>query len=137
MDFEYCRQCERFGPMRSSSVPPRGSGWVIATNESILETSEALVKCAWRRRTHRLPPGGTDLIAPHVADMRIVQTASVPLAATGIRRFTPGLRSILANPRRQPPIEKIGGSNLVQRFWVKRDPETMILRQIILVGAPD
>jgi hypothetical protein len=28
--------------------------------------------------THRLPPGVTDLIATHVANLRIVQTAVVP-----------------------------------------------------------
>jgi hypothetical protein len=40
MQFEYYRQCERSGPMQS--VPPRGSGWVIAPNESNMETTEAL-----------------------------------------------------------------------------------------------
>jgi hypothetical protein len=41
MQFEYYRQCESFGPMRSS-VLPRGIGWVIAPNESNMETTEAL-----------------------------------------------------------------------------------------------
>jgi hypothetical protein len=44
-----------------------------------MKTIEALGEVLVATATHRLPPGGTDLIAPHVADVRIVQTAPVAI----------------------------------------------------------